>query len=109
MAIFAIACVLLNGSKLHTFQIYKYDLKILYNGKNADFVIIGGDSGQQNLQSTESEPRERASHGGIRALGFRLARMDTTNVTVARESADRQFPRRLSEETGRIQDVSAQA
>lgn len=35
--------------------------------------------------------------------------MDTTNATVARESADRQFPRRLSKEAGGVQDVSAQA
>lgn len=35
--------------------------------------------------------------------------MDTTNDAVARESADRQLPCRLSEEAGGIQDVSAQA
>jgi len=72
-------------------------------------LIVGRDSSQQDLQGTEGEPRERASHGGIRALGFRFARMDTTNVTMARESADRQFPCRLSKEAGGVQDVSAQA
>jgi len=35
--------------------------------------------------------------------------MDPTNDAVARESADRQFPRRLSEEARGIQNVSAQA
>lgn len=34
--------------------------------------------------------------------------MDTTNNAVARESTDWQFPRRLSEEAGGVQNVPAQ-
>lgn len=88
---------------------YVHNPKVLCKGRNMCFLIVGRDSGQQNLQGAEGESRERASYGGIRALGFRFARMDTTNVAVARESADRQFSRRLSEEAGGVQDVSAQA
>lgn len=76
--------------------------------RTTNVFIVGGDGGQQNLQSVESKSRKRASYGRIRTFGFRLAWMDPTNNALARESTDRQFSRWLSEKVGRVQNLPAQ-